>query len=198
MSAVEDLTGDSLDDAELVRAIVKTGDEDLFATLVHRHKNSVFRIVSAVFGPFFEAETEELTQEVFIQVYLKLDSFRHQCAFSTWLFRLARNLAIDRRRRARWRLPHFGDEALQMLKDDGMDADPEDRAATQQRRRLLIAGLETLNETQRMAVLLYYWFDCRVIEIARLMDLNTQTVKSHLHRARLRLARRLGEEFGDG
>jgi RNA polymerase sigma-70 factor (ECF subfamily) len=195
---VEASTPANLDDADLVREIVRTDDDDLFAILVRRHKLGVFRIVLAVLGPAAETEAEELSQEAFVQVFQKLASFRHECAFSTWLFKIARNLAIDRRRSARWRAPHLDDEVLQSVRDDCLDANPEERTAAQERRHLLISSLDQLSEKQRMVVLLFYWLDCSVAEIERLTDLNQQTIKSHLHRARQRLASTLAKEYGNG
>jgi len=84
----------------LSREWVRTGDDDLFHVLVRRYRDRVFRLVASVLGPGNEAESEDVAQEVFVLVYTKIDTFRQGSNFSTWLFRVAKNRALDRRRQA--------------------------------------------------------------------------------------------------
>jgi RNA polymerase sigma-70 factor (ECF subfamily) len=186
-----------VDDASLVRELQRTGDDDLFRALVQRHKQRVFRLAAAVLGPGREAEAEDLTQEAFLLVFRKLDSFRGDSAFSTWLLRLTRNLAIDRRRRADLRRPHVSDDELAKLPAVGADANPEQAAAVGQQHERLLRGLERLPEPQRTVVHLYYWLGSPVAEIGALLDLKREAVKSHLHRARRRLADELSPRRGN-
>jgi RNA polymerase sigma-70 factor, ECF subfamily len=176
------------DDAALVRELQRTGDEDLFRTLVLRHKRRVFRLAAAVLGPGHEAEAEDLTQEAFLLVFRKLDSFRGDSAFSTWLLHLTRNLAIDRRRHADHRRPHVSDDALATLPAVGGGADPEEAASASQQSERLLRQVERLPDPQRTVVYLHYWMESPVAEIAELLELKRETVKSHLFRARQRLA----------
>jgi RNA polymerase sigma-70 factor (ECF subfamily) len=176
------------DDATLVRELLRTGGEDLFAELVSRHKERVFRLAVSILGPGHEDEAEDLTQEVFLQVFRKLATFRQECAFSTWLYRMTRNAAIDRRRRARFRHPHVDEAVLQSLQTKDELSDPEQRATSSERRKQVLAHLERLPEPQRSVVYLHYWLGSPIAEIAGLLELNRETVKSHLHRARKRLA----------
>jgi len=186
------------DDASLVRALQRTGDDELFRILVERHKHRVFRVSAAVLGPGHEAEAEDVAQEAFLTAFRKLDSFRGESAFSTWLLRLTRNLAIDRRRRAERRRPHVSDLELARLPADGADANPEQAAAVNEQRERLLRQLARLPEPQRTAVHLHYWVGSPVAEIAELLELTPEAVKSHLHRARQRLASELAPRCRDG
>ena len=89
------------DDSEIKEGFLRSEDDELFGVLVQRYKNRIFRLVVSPLGPTAEAEAEDLLQEIFITVYRKLDTFRGDCKFSTCLYRLSRNRAIDGRRRHR-------------------------------------------------------------------------------------------------
>jgi RNA polymerase sigma-70 factor (ECF subfamily) len=183
-------------DASVVRELQRTGDEELFRTLFRRHKHRVFRVAVAVLGPGHEAEAEDLTQEAFLLAFRKLASFRGDAAFSTWLVRVTRNLAIDRRRRADLRRPHLPESELAM-RPAGGESNPEEAAAAHELRERMLRLVERLREPQRTAVYLYYWLGSPLGEIAELLELRPETVKSHLYRARQRLAGALGPG-GDG
>lgn len=186
------------DDASLVRELQRTGDDELFRILVQRHKRRVFRVAVAVLGPGREAEAEDLTQETFLLAFRKLGSFRGDSAFSTWLLRVTRHLAIDRRRRADLRRPHVSEDELARLPAVGVGANPEETAAASEQRERLLRQLERLPEPGRTAVYLHYWLGSPVAEIAELLELKPETVKSHLYRARQRLASELAPRCRDG
>ncbi len=178
----------AMDNASLVRELVRTGDDDLFQALVERYRDRVFRLAVSMLGPGNEAEAEDVAQEVFVLVYRKLDSFRHDSDFSTWLFRMTRNRAIDRLRKARMRHRHVGDEELRSMPSLETSADPEMVAAAGERRSAVLQHVQGLPDLQRTVVYLYYWMGSSVAEIGEMLNTNVQTVKSHLHRARRRLA----------
>jgi len=178
----------AMDTGSLVRKLVRTGDEDLFRLLVQRYQDRVFRLVISMLGPGNEAEAEDVTQEVFVLVYRKLDTFRHDSDFSTWLFSMTRNRTIDRLRNARMRHHHVGDEELRSMPSREASSDPEMAAVAGERRTAILQHLQRLPYLQRTVVYLYYWIGSGVADIAELLDMNVQTVKSHLLRARRRLA----------
>lgn len=186
------------DDASLVRELQRTGDDERFHILVQRHKRRVFRLALAVLGPGREAEAEDLTQEAFLLAFRKLGSFRGDSAFSTWLLHVTRNLAIDRRRRADLRRPHASEDVLATLPAVGAGANPEEAAAANERRERLLRQIERLPDLQRTVVRLHYWLGSPVSEMAELLELNPETVKSHLFRARRRLASALEPLCRDG
>lgn len=184
-------TVESAPDGALVAEFQRSGSKEIFGMLVERYQGRVLRLVASILGPGFAAEAEDLTQDVFLQVYRKLPRFRGDSKFETWLYRVAYNRGIDRKRRARFRLPHLGEEAL-----DGRPAadDPYGDAVGREKRGRVAAAVADLNEPARTVVHLYYWMETPVAEIAEIMGMRPGTVKSHLYRARQRLARRLDKE----
>ncbi len=184
----------TLDNGSLVRELVRSGDDDLFQLLVQRCRDRVFRLAASMLGPGNEAEAEDVVQEVFVLVYRKIDTFHHDSDFSTWLFRITRNRAIDRLRTARMRHHHVGDEVLRSMPSRGKIGDPELAALAGERRTAVLQHVQRLPDQQRTVVYLYYWIGSGVADIAELLEMNVQTVKSHLHRARRRLALELEAE----
>lgn len=178
-------------DAELVSRFRDSGDDDLFEVLVSRHKDQVFRLVIAILGPGFEADAEDVCQEVFLQVYRRLPGFRMESRFGTWLYSVARNRAIDRKRRARFRIPHVSpeDSLLRHSADAGDEA--RDIATEEARRLLVVRCMNELSYQPRAALYLHYWLGCSTREIAESLGVRPGTVKSYLHRGRRSLERRL-------
>jgi RNA polymerase sigma-70 factor (ECF subfamily) len=172
------------DDEAIVEAYQRTRDPDLFRCIVERHQGRVFRLVASVLGPFADTDAEELTQEVFVRVHERLGSFRGESRFSTWLHRLAYNLAIELRRRARLRFEH-------VPRADAPSPDGPHEAAVESEREQAVARLvEELPHVYRTVVHLRYWMDQSVDEIAGTLDVPPGTVKSYLARARARLRER--------
>ncbi len=185
------------DDAQIIEEFLQSGDDEIFAVLVQRYKDRVFRLVASILGPAVEAELEDLVQEIFITVYRKLDTFRGDCKFSTWLYRLARNRAIDCRRRPR----PFAGSVSDRSYGDGDQPVAEDLQVEIERsgrESLVLRQVDRLGEPRRTVVFLYYWMGCDVDEISGLAELPAGTVKSHLFRARRELAKELSREAIDG
>ena len=174
----------------LARRFRDSRDTKVFDELVRRYQASVFRIVAATLGPDKNADVEDCVQEVFIDVFYKIGNFRFQSRFSTWLYRVARNKAVDVLRKPRFRLPHVDSEAVkeQIDAESGFE---EQRVveATDQRVRNAVQSLPT---RQRSVVYLFYWMEVPIAEIAELMSMKSGTVKSELYRARQRLAKQMG------
>lgn len=181
----------SCTDAELVSRYRATGNDDLFEALVNRHKDQVFRLVIAILGPGFEADSEDVCQEVFLQVYRRLPSFRMESRFGTWLYSVARNRAIDRKRVARFRMPHISADELPLSRSVHGQAGTRDTATEEGRRLLVLGCMNELSDQARAALYLHYWLGCSTREIAESLGVRPGTVKSYLHRGRRNLERHL-------
>jgi RNA polymerase sigma-70 factor, ECF subfamily len=171
-------------DAALVDACVNRSDQTAFATLVARHQDYVFRLALSVLGPEGEGDAQDVTQDVFIRVAGHLRDFRGESAFRTWLRRLALNLALDRRRRARWRKPHVNASVLDERPTTDAADDPFSSAESAERVRAVGQCLEVLSAATRTVIHLHYWLDHSVDEIASMLSMPSGSVKSHLHRGR--------------
>ncbi len=177
-------------DAELVRLFLQDRDPSVFAELVRKYERPVFRLVASVLGPGFVTAAEDLTQEIFVHVYHKLGGFRFAAQFSTWLYRVAYRKAIDEKRRARYRHRHVGEEALAGIGVEGPD--PLEASLQSERNSRLRRSVDSLGEPHRTAVLLFYWMESPIEEIATLLGTKPATVRSYLFRARARLRTTLG------
>jgi RNA polymerase sigma-70 factor (ECF subfamily) len=187
----------STDDAALIDRFLRTDDEETFEALVRRYQEKVFRLAASILGRGAESEAEDATQEVFVVLLRQLRTFRRECAFSTWLYRLARNQIVDYRRRAHQRPSHVTDDVLRRMPDDDALTDPQWVVTTGQKRARLIYHVDRLREPQRVVIYLHYWQGQSIVEISELLDLRPSTVKSHLCRARQRLAIALREDRCD-
>jgi RNA polymerase sigma-70 factor (ECF subfamily) len=159
------------DDATLVRR-AQAGEEAAFRVLVARHKDRSYALALRLTGSAPDAE--EVAQDAFVRAWRALPSFRFEAAFGTWLHRIVARLALDRRERLRTR------SRFEAQDGDTPDvaAPPKDEGGT------LEWLLDTLTERARAAVVLYYYEDRSVAEVAHILGAPENTVKTLLARAR--------------
>lgn len=177
-----------MEDRDAIREYRRTRDPELFRLLVERHQRRVFHAALAVFGPGGDAEAEEIAQECFLAAFRQLDQFRGDAAFGSWLYRIAYRLAVERRKRARHRLPHLGEDALARLRAGG-DIPAELVAADEHAR--IREAVDQLPDLYRALVLQYYWLERPLEEISETLGVPVGTLKSYLARAREQIRRRL-------
>jgi len=169
-------------DSTLVQAYCERHDQSAFDELVRRYREPVFRIALSILGPAFAGDAEEVAQEVFIRVHRSLSSFRGEAQFSSWIYRIAINQAINLKERVRYRAPHISDQAI--LDRASPAADPLHELQVANRNRLVLECVYELPEIYQSAVRLHYWLGASVAEIAVLIGVPENTVKSYLHRSR--------------
>lgn len=183
-------------DSELVEACRRHGDQQAFAELVRRYREPVFRLALSILGAAFAGDAEEVAQEVFVRVHHGLASFRGDAQFSSWIYRIAFNQAINLKERLRYRAPHLSEQALAATPSPA--ADPLSLLESARRNQALLACVDELPEIYQSALRLHYWMGAGVAEIAALIGVPENTVKSYLHRARQRLHEMLDERgFSD-
>ena len=178
-------------DAELV-ARWRSGDAGAFETLVRRHERRVFGLVFRMLGS--REEAEDVTQEAFLALHRHGHRFRGEARFSTFVYRVAANAALNRRRSLGRRRAR--EEALVHRQDAGDDLpstprDPEDAASGGEIQERVQEALLGLPRDLRMAVVLYDIEGQSYGEIARVLRIPEGTVKSRIHRARTSLRDRL-------
>jgi RNA polymerase sigma-70 factor (ECF subfamily) len=158
---------------------------EAFDALVAGYRRRVFGVAYAILGS--RAAAEDVAQEVFVKLWRALDDFDGRAKLSTWIYAIARNAAISARRRER---------PAASLSDEATLADAEARSATvppaNEDDERLWRAVAALPETQRQAVILYYQDERPVDDVAAMLGIPVNTVKTHLHRARGRLAVALG------
>ena len=170
------------EDIHLVRGFLG-GHSAAFDTLFLKYQDYVYRIVYAIVGNPDEAR--DITQEVFLQVHTSLPGFRQNSRFSTWLYRIASNRAVDYARSAR-RRNFFNFDELPGSRAAVADREKEppqiverDFANSQVRDILLACPLP-----HRQALSLRYFSDLTIEEIADVMHCSLTAAKVRLHRAR--------------
>jgi RNA polymerase sigma-70 factor (ECF subfamily) len=157
----------------------RAGDTEAFRKLVERHRDRAYGLAFRMLGSAPEAE--EAAQDAFLRAWRALPQFRGESAFSTWLHRIVVRRALDRQavlksRRAR--------EAPLEEASPGALAAAGDATPEPGLRRTLERLMDSLSEVQRTVVLLYYYEDRSVEEVARILEIPEGSVKTHLHRAR--------------
>ena len=170
----------------------QSGDQTAFAELVRRHSPLVFRLAVSILGREFVPEAEDVTQEVFLKVHHAIESFRGEAEFSSWIYRITFNQAVNLKERVRFRSPHADETALYRAVAPGPG--PERQFETAQRDRALAECIRTLPEVYQSALRLYYWLEAGVGEVAALLGVPENTAKSYLHRARQLLRGMLKEK----
>ena len=187
-----DLAG--LPDESLVDQAL-AGDRDAFGALVMRHQrglvNYIFRLVGS------RDLAMDLAQEVFMKVYVSLESFDPRYRFTTWLYRIASNGAIDHLRRKQPRTlslsqPAADDDAVAPV-IAGTDPTPDDMLRLRELETRLDAAIGDLPTSYRQLILLRHRQHCRYDEIARITQLPLGTVKNRIFRAREILRSRLAD-----
>jgi RNA polymerase sigma-70 factor (ECF subfamily) len=190
-----------------IRLMLQVRDDQpgAFEELVERYQQRLVGIMTHLVGN--PEEGEDLAQEVFLRVYRARKKYRARSRFSTWLFTIANNLALNSLR-ARQRKPvvplntresgPLGPRPQEQLVHDP-GTGPVQKVQKQELAERIRAALDTLNERQRMAVVLNKFEDMNYAEIAEVMGLTTKAVKSLLSRARMNLRAALsGYVFMDG
>lgn len=176
---------------ELVRAAAE-GSEDAFAQLVRLHENKVYSLALRMCGRSEDAA--DVAQEAFLAAWRGLPAFRGEAGFSTWLYRLTTNAAIDHLRRARRERGTLSldDGALGLDAVDGGEL-PQEHAERQELRSAVEQGLARLGADHRQVLVLRELRQLSYEEIARELDVDLGTVKSRISRARSALRKILLE-----
>lgn len=179
-------------------ARIAEGDDEAFGVLVERYQHRVFGFCARMLGD--RAEAEDLAQDVFLTLYKNAGNFRGESAFSTWLFRIAKNQTLnrikylERRGRSSRRRERDSEAHLARIVDPAA-LGPDDLVAHRERATLVQAAIDELAEEHRTVVVLRDMEDMSYEEISEITGLPLGTVKSRIHRARSALAKRLSRIF---
>lgn len=170
-------------DPQIVAA-ARSGDLDAFATLIRRYQPDVLRFIGHLARD--PTNAEDIAQETFVRVFRSLHRYRGESRFTTWLFSIARNCAIDEARRGgrRRRLEHHIAE-----QDVPEMFETSASSAIEVREALALLPLELLEP-----VVMVDAFGLSYREVAGIVGIAEGTVKSRIHRARQQLIALLGDE----
>jgi RNA polymerase sigma-70 factor (ECF subfamily) len=170
------------------------GDGEALRSLIDLHKDRLFSFLWRIVRNHHDAE--EICQDAFLKAFSSLDSFSSEYRFSTWLFTIGYRLCLNalRRKKALSGDVDFSVFASQESSADAMTAQSEE---ARRLKELIWKSVDRLSPPQRAAVILFYRHGESCQDIAQVMQLPVATVKSHLHRARLRLKELLEPVLAD-
>ncbi len=180
-------------DAQLVQQCLR-GDGSAWEELVRRHTRRVFNLCYRFTGN--GAESEDLSQEVFLRIYRTLASYRSaHGGFATWMTSVTRNLLIDHYRRTRRdRMTDSLDDAMPVVENKESSARrPDEQALLGELSGQVQAALTRLSPELREAVILRDLQQLEYTEIQHVLQVPEGTVKSRINRGRIELARILGQ-----
>ena len=178
-------------DAELVR-LTLCGNGSAYNGLVQRYQRQVYNLAYRMLGNAEDAG--DLVQDTFLRAYGALTSFRQDASFLTWLYKIASNLCIDQLRSRKAKSTLSLEVELEEGREPAADfrsTDPEEAAVRGSVQDVVQRAIGNLPEKYRAVVVMRHLNDMSVDEIARVLELPTGTVKTHLFRAREMLRGRL-------
>ncbi|HKP45602.1 MAG TPA: sigma-70 family RNA polymerase sigma factor [Pyrinomonadaceae bacterium] len=184
ISTSPDLSFSSAADRDLVATAAK-GQEGSFEELVRRYQRPISAYVYRMVGDYDCAL--DLTQEIFIKIYASLDRYRPEFKFSTWIYKIAHNAAIDHVRRNAGRVRSIESQNStepQQLAIESKGLTPEQQSEREERRLEIEAVVRLLPTAYRELIVLRHSQDLTYDEIVEVTGLPLGTVKNRLFRAR--------------
>ena len=183
-----------MEETELINGL-KSGDEEAYRLIIERYQssilNSCFRFVKS------KETAEDLTQEVFIEVFKSIHSFKSESKFSTWLYRISVTKSLDllksmkrKKRFAVIKSLFAGDEPEELLLSSD-SSNPHEILEEEDRKRVLTWAIESLPENQKVAFTLNKYDEKNYKEIAEILDTTVSSVESLIFRAKTNLKKKL-------
>jgi|SRR5579871_1518255 len=187
-----------LDEAAVIRA-VQRGDQDAFERLVRAYDQSVLRLAMNLLRS--PEDARDVYQEAFLRVYRNIDTFRFDCSFHTWLYRIVTNICLDhlRKRKVRREEAAIVDTAdgpvdrMDSFEEEGAHADPERRLWNSELSSRIQTALGDLTPRERMVFELRHYQGMRLRAIGDMLGTSEEAAKNCLFRATQKMRAVLGD-----
>ena len=170
------------EEAHIIKEILN-GKTEQYEYFLDRYGQQVFVLVDRIVS--CQEDAEELTQDVFLKAFQQLSSFKAESSFSTWIYRIATNLAISAVRKKRNDALRLDDSVFANLSDTKVDAALEDESEEQMER--LQQAMNQLEADERALITLYYLEEKPLAEVAFILGMTEGNAKVKLHRIRKKL-----------
>jgi RNA polymerase sigma-70 factor, ECF subfamily len=182
----------------LIRA-AQQGDQDAFAQLVRLYDQSVLRLAMNLLRS--QEDARDVYQEAFLRVYRNLGTFRFDCSFHTWLYRIVTNICLDhlRKRKVRKEEPPVMEtwqgpvDRTEVAPEEGPAANPERRLWNRQLRERIEGALGGLTPRERMVFELRHYQGLRLRNIGEMLGTSEEAAKNCLFRATQKMRAELGD-----
>ncbi len=181
---------ENLTEQDLIQSILD-GNTHSFSVLLKRYQRPIHSLVRQIVSN--REDAEELTQDVFLKAFRKLDTFKGGSSLSTWLYRIASNTAVSATRKKRLVYPEFDENQFANLPDETVDEISEKENDEAQLQRLENA-IERLNPEEKALISLYYTENKPLTEVALILNLSSDNAKVKLHRTRKKIVLLLNNE----
>jgi RNA polymerase sigma factor (sigma-70 family) len=175
------------------------GDQRAFLRIRQKYQEPLSRLIVRIVRNK-QAEVDDLTQEAFIKAFTSLASFNHEYAFSTWLYKIATNNAIDYIRKRKLQTfsidkPLESEESDYSFEIPDTDPVPDQKLMASQRKKMLDDAMNSLPPKYRMVMMMRHVDEKEYQEIAKTLKLPLGTVKAHIFRAREMLYKQLKDKM---
>ncbi|MGB8539246.1 MAG: sigma-70 family RNA polymerase sigma factor [Acidobacteriaceae bacterium] len=184
-----------IQDCSLVRE-AQGGSQAAFEQLVHTYDQAVLRLALRLTGSASDAQ--DIHQEAFLKVYKKLDGFRFECSFGTWIYRIVTNICLDHLRRNRARKKNnvieiTDDELLNQVSDDRPGNNPERQLLDRELGAHIVKALQKLTPRERMIFDLRHFEGLKLQSVSEILNASEGSVKMTFFRATRKLRLQLGK-----
>ncbi len=188
-----------IDDSQLIRA-AQRGDRVAFEELVRQYDRAVLRLALHLTGS--EADAQDIYQEAFLKAYRNIGSFRFECSFYTWVYRIVTNLCLDHLRKKQVRkedapvtVDQDGEEfdLLSQVSDDRPGADPERDLMRRELGGRIARAMTRLTPRERMVFELKHFQGLKLRTIGEMLNTTEETAKNTLFRATQKMRGSLGD-----
>jgi RNA polymerase sigma-70 factor, ECF subfamily len=192
-------TANCIYDGSMVRE-AQGGSHAAFTQLVHAHDEGILKLALRITGSLSDAQ--DIYQEVFLKAYKKLECFRFECSFSTWIFRIATNTSLDHLRKNRQRKENDvtrvnteGEDydLMNQLSDDRPACNPEKELLRSELRGSIFRALRRLTPQERKVFELKHLHGLKTRAISEMLNTSGGSVKTCLVRATRKLRSHLAQ-----
>ncbi|WP_053406007.1 RNA polymerase sigma factor [Persicobacter sp. CCB-QB2] len=166
---------------------IRQGNYSRATLLIDHHKEMVYQICYRIL--LNHADAEEAAQDSFLKAFEALDQFRGEAKFSTWLYRIAYNMALGKNRQNSRR--SVWEWVTDQLPDRQQGPDAAEMMEQEDRKEQVHAAISQLPEEERVIISLYYLEEMSTKEIAEVVNIKPNLVKVRLHRSRKKLEEKL-------
>ena len=182
-------------DCSLVRE-AQRGNQAAFEQLVHTYDRAVLRLAARLTGSASEAQ--DIHQEAFLKVYKKLDGFRFECSFGTWIYRIVTNVCLDHLRRNRARktihaIEITDAELLNQLSDNRPGNNPEQHLLDRELGAHIAKALQRLTPRERLVFDLKHFEELKLQTVSEILNVSEGSIKMTFFRATRKLRLHLGK-----